>query len=147
MTDIGFFYLANESYKHLDYNFAGACEIGWFNIFASECGQIVEKIMKAVLKITCVTDTIPPDAFYTYDLQRLSRILNRFYPDLINTEKAAWLTDFCFEPKCPEDECFIVTKSEAEKVLKTTKDLAEPLIELYNDLIRNKRTRFTGGNK
>lgn len=139
-----YFELANGYYRHLDHEFESACEIDWFNVFAPECAQVVEKFMKAVLELRELPENVSLSIFDTHDLMRLGRAVNKLYPNTISEEKAAWLSHFYFDTRYPGDNCFAVSKYDAEQVKKVTETLAEPLISLYKSLVSEETNLFGG---
>ncbi len=141
-----YFDLAYGYYKHLDHEFKSACEIEWFNVFAPECAQVVEKLMKAILELKELPENVSLSIFDTHDLMKLSRVVNRLYPNTVSEEKAAWLSHFYFDSRYPGDNCFAVTEYDARQVKEVTEQLSEPLIMLYNSL-STKKTSLFGGNE
>lgn len=138
-----YFELANEYYKHIDHEFKSACEINWFNVFVPECAQIVEMYMKALLELRELPKDVSLKIFGTHNLMQFGRVINRLYPNTINEEKAAWLSYFYFDAHYPGDNCFIVSEYDAERALKATKALVDPLIVLFKSL-STRDTNFFG---
>lgn len=144
MSSMSYFDIAMRSYSNIDKQFHLAEEMGWYNLFAAECAQIIEKMLKGILSISKLPEDISPHIFDIHSLQVLTRALHSIYPNTINVQNASWLSDYYFDTKYPGDNFVEVSKYDAEQILSITKDLAENLIALYNS-INNTKTNFFGG--
>lgn len=144
MGRMTYYDIAMKSYKSIDLQFDTAVSMDWYNLFAAECAQIVEKLIKGVLEKSDLPDDTQANIFETHSLRLLTRILHRKYPNTINAQNASWIGDFYFDTKYPGDNFVEVSKYDAEQIRDITKSLAEPLIALYNSLPSNK-TNFFGG--
>lgn len=144
MSSMSYFDIAMRSYSNIDKQFHLAEEMDWYNLFAAECAQIIEKMLKGILSISKLPEDISPHIFDIHSLQVLTRTLHSIYPNTINAQNASWLSDYYFDTKYPGDNFVEVSKYDAEQILSITKDLAENLIVLYNS-INNTKTNFFGG--
>lgn len=144
MSSMSYFDIAMRSYSNIDKQFHLAEEMDWYNLFAAECAQIIEKMLKGILSISKLPENTSPHIFDIHSLQVLTRTLHSIYPNTINAQNASWLSDYCFDTKYPGDNFVEVSKYDAEQILSITKDLAENLIALYNS-INNTKTNFFGG--
>ena len=144
MSNMSYFDIAMKSYVNIDKQFQLAKEMNWYNLFAAECTQIVEKMLKGVLSLPSIVENIPPHIFDTHSLPHLTRALHAIYPNTINAQNAAWLSDYYFDTRYPGDNFVEVSLYDAEQLLEITKSLAGSLITLYHSLTDNK-TNFFGG--
>ena len=144
MSSMTYFDIAMRSYSNIDKQFHLAEEMDWYNLFAAECAQIIEKMLKGILSISKLPENTSPHIFDIHSLQVLTRTLHSIYPNTINAQNASWLSDYYFDTKYPGDNFVEVSKYDAEQILSITKDLAENLIALYNS-INNTKTNFFGG--
>ena len=144
MSSMSYFDIAMRSYSNIDKQFHLAEEMDWYNLFAAECAQIIEKMLKGNLSISKLPENTSPHIFDIHSLQVLTRTLHSIYPNTINAQNASWLSDYYFDTKYPGDNFVEVSKYDAEQILSITKDLAENLIALYNS-INNTKTNFFGG--
>ena len=145
MSSMSYFDIAMRSYSNIDKQFHLAEEMDWYNLFAAECAQIIEKMLKGILSISKLPENTSPHIFDIHSLQVLTRTLHSIYPNTINAQNASWLSDYYFDTKYPGDNFVEVSKYDAEQILSITKDLAENLIALYNS-INNTKTNFFGGH-
>lgn len=145
MSSLSYFDIAMKSYSNIDKQFHLAEEMNWYNLFAAECAQIIEKMLKGILSLLELPEDTSPHIFDTHSLQVLTRILHSIYPNTINVQNAAWLSDYYFDTKYPGDTFVEVSKYDAEQILSITRDLADNLITLYNNLTEAKKTNFFGG--
>lgn len=106
---MGNFDLAMKSYKCLDKQLAGACDMDWYNILAAECEQIVEKFMKAVLECFNSED-FNLSLYDSHNISKIGRIINQMHPNTVNPEKVSWLKDFYFDTRYPRDNCYYVSQ-------------------------------------
>lgn len=146
MSSMSYFDIAMRSYSNIDKQFHLAEEMGWYNLFAAECAQIIEKMLKGILSISKLPENTSPHILDIHSLQVLTRTLHSIYPNTINAQNASWLSDYYFDTKYPGDNFVEVSKYDAEQILSITKDLAENLIALYNS-INNTKTNFFGGQQ
>ena len=135
MSSMSYFDIAMRSYSNIDKQFHLAEEMDWYNLFAAECAQIIEKMLKGILSISKLPENTSPHIFDIHSLQVLTRTLHSIYPNTINAQNASWLSDYYFDTKYPGDNFVEVSKYDAEQILSITKDLAENLIALYLSLI------------
>ncbi len=134
MDTLSYYELAMKTYQHLDVFYDTAEKIDWYNSFAVECHQIVEKLLKAIIECSASVSEDTQAAMKSHDLGNLARRVNRKFPNSVSTEKCAWLSDFYFDTRYPGDNFFVVTKIEAADLLKVTTELADNLIVLYKGL-------------
>lgn len=131
---MNYFEIALKSYNILDKQYEFAADTDWYNLFAAECPQIIEKMMKGILELTSPTNGQDVSIFGTHSLTRLARAVNEIYPNTVNIEKASWLGDYYFDSKYPGDDFIIVNKDEALKIKETTQILAESLLDLKGSI-------------
>lgn len=143
MSNMSYFDIAMRSYVNIDKQFHLAEEMNWYNLFAAECAQIIEKMLKGILSISKLPENVSPHIFDTHSLQVLTRTLHAIYPNTINAQNASWLSDYYFDTKYPGDNFVEVSKYDAEQILSITKDLAGNLIALYSG-ISGTKTNFFG---
>ena len=143
MSTMSYFDIAMKSYENIDKQFRLAKEMEWYNIFAAECAQIVEKLMKGVLSVIGVPEGTSPNIFETHSLRQLTRAIHSSYPNTVKAQDASWLSDYYFDTKYPGDNFVVVSKSDAEQILEITKSLADSLISLYRS-IPSSKTNFFG---
>lgn len=144
MERMTYYDIAMKSYRNIDIQFEMAVSMDWYNLFAAECAQIVEKLIKGILEKSVLPDDVQANVFETHSLRLLTRILHRKYPNTINVQNASWIGDFYFDTKYPGDNFVIVSKYDAEQIRDITKSLADPLIALYESFPKDK-TSFFGG--
>lgn len=144
MSSMSYFDIAMKSYTNIDKQFELAEEMNWYNLFAAECAQIIEKMIKGILSVSRLPDDVSVSIFDTHSLHILTRALHTIYPITINAQNASWLSDFYFDTKYPGDNFVEVSKYDAEQILSITKSLAENLIDLYRN-IGCSDTNFFGG--
>lgn len=144
MSSLSYFDIAMKSYSNIDKQFHLAEEMKWYNLFAAECAQIIEKMLKGILSLSKLPEDTSPHIFDVHSLPALTRALHNIYPGTINAQNAAWLSDYYFDTKYPGDTFVEVPRYDAEQILSITKDLADNLIVLYAR-ISGTRTNFFGG--
>ena len=143
MSNMSYFDIAMKSYANIDKQFKLAEEMNWYNLFAAECAQIIEKMIKGILSLSVLPEDTSTHIFDVHSLPTLTRTLHAIYPNTINAQNAAWLSDYYFDTKYPGDNFVEVSKYDAEQILSITKSLANNLIDLYNS-IASSETNFFG---
>lgn len=144
MGSMSYYDIAMMSYRNIDKQFELAEQMEWYNLFAAECAQIVEKLLKGVLSVSQLPEGVPANIFETHSLRLLTRVLHSIYPNTIKAQDATWLSDYYFDTKYPGDNFVVVSKSDAEQIRDITKELSDNLIDLYQSLPAQK-TNFFGG--
>lgn len=144
MPDITYFDIAMKELESLDSLLRSADETDWYNIVAQTCEQVLEKLMKDILQLSSVQNTIPEYLFGSHQLNHLCRAVNSIYPNTVNREKCSWVGSFYFEVRYPGENFILVTRVEAEDLIAVTKDQAESLVALHNKLVAG-NTNFFGG--
>lgn len=144
MSTMSYYDIAMKSYANIDKQFHLAEEMKWYNLFAAECAQIVEKFLKGVLSVINLPEETPANIFATHSLRLLTRTLHAVYPNTIKAQDASWLSDYYFDTKYPGDNFVVVSRSDALQILEITKSLADSLISLYQSLPITE-TKFFGG--
>lgn len=143
MSSMSYFDIAMKSYTNIDKQFKLAEEMNWYNLFTAECAQIIENMIKGILRLSVLPDNASTHIFDVHSLSALTRTLHAIYPNTINAQNAAWLSDYYFDTKYPGDTFVEVSKYDAKQILSITKSLASNLIDLYNSITSSK-TNFFG---
>lgn len=60
MSSMSYFDIAMRSYSNIDKQFHLAEEMDWYNLFAAECAQIIEKMLKGILSISKLPENTSP---------------------------------------------------------------------------------------
>ncbi len=141
MSELSYIDIALKTYSGLDILFDAAEKMEWYNSFAVECHQIVEKLLKGVLLEVLSPDDRRNSLISSHDLALLARALGKEYPNFVKIEDCAWLTDYYFDARYPGDNFFVVTREEAQKVKDVTSHMADALITLHQQL-NNKHTSY-----
>lgn len=146
MSNMSYFEIAMKSYTNIDKQFKLAEEMNWYNLFAAECAQIIEKMLKGILSSLTLPEGTSTHIFDIHSLSVLTRTLHAIYPNTINAQNAAWLSDYYFDTKYPGDNFVEVSRYDAEQILSITKSLADNLIALYRSLESSETSYFRGSN-
>lgn len=125
-----YFEVAEKSYAGLTKFFDYAKETSWYNSFAAECQQVVERMMKALVE-TFSDMSLPDSLFKTHNLRRLTQVINSKYPDLVDEQKVAWIEDFYFDARYPGDDFIVVSEDTALKLLDATKQTVTAIEKIY----------------
>ena len=137
-----YFEIAKKSCDGLTKFFDYAKEISWYNQFAAECQQVVEKMMKALVETFSDMD-LPDSLFKTHNLRRLAQVINSKYPDLVDEQKVAWIEDFYFDARYPGDDFIVVSEDTALKLLDATKQTVTAIEKIYKSRTAQKTDIFS----
>lgn len=74
METMSYYDIAMMSYRNIDKQFELAENMEWYNLFAAECAQIVEKLLKGILNSSQLPEGTPANIFETHSLRLLTRI-------------------------------------------------------------------------
>ena len=138
-----YFEIAKRSYDMLERNLATCEDFEWYNTFAADCQQGIEKFMKAGIE-TFSGEGIDEHIFKSHKLGRMAEIINSHFEDLIDVRTAAWIEDFYFDARYPGDDFVVVSKDTALELFEATKNISEKLIEVYNNQKSSEKTSFFG---
>ena len=127
-----YFELATRAYAGLDKLFKVAEEMEWYNLFAPECEQIIEKLLKALLEVS-VKEPVP-ELMRTHNLLKIGKYLNTIYTDLIDLKTVAWIGSFYFNARYPGDDFIYVTHADATALKTATTVIADKLISTLHSV-------------
>lgn len=141
MTEPTYFNFAMQSFKCLEKQFVLADETDWYNLFAPECEQIVEKFMKSILELMTFV-TVPERLFKSHKLHVIGEFINSYYPGTVDTTILSSIEDFYFDARYPGDDAVIVSRESAIRLKEQTIDICNNLILLHNQLVSTTATNY-----
>lgn len=110
----------------------------FFNTFATDCEQIVENLLKAILE-TLIDDDKDPKLFHNHNLQRLFIPVNTKYPDILDEKTLAWIGGFYFNSRYPGTDFIWVTNETAAELKQCTENVVEILLNLLEQIYNEKQ--------
>lgn len=113
----------------------------WYNLFAPECEQIVEKFMKSILEL--MTFVIVPERFFkSHKLHVIGEFINLHFPGTVDTAILSSIEDFYFDARYPGDDAVIVSRESAIRLKEQTINICNNLISLHNRLESTTETSY-----
>ena len=142
MGSLSYFDIALRTYRGLGTMLEAATEIDWFNPFSVECHQVVEKMLKELIKLIASPTENIQSLLMTHDLIFLARRLNSKYPNYVKVQDCSWLSDFYFNTMYLGENFFAVSEDEARDLLNATTEIVETLIGLHKDIVKQLTSYF-----
>lgn len=144
-AELTYYDIAMRTYRSLDAFFDAADKTDWYNPFATECQQIVEKLLKDLLTRILPLSSRLESLLRSHDLGTLARAINSVYPNTLRIQDCTWLTDYYFDTRYPGDNFFVVTRYDALEVRKVTDALVESINSIRGSLSKTTDSFFENG--
>lgn len=146
MSELTYYDFAIKSFNSLDEQFKLAERIDWYNLFAPECEQIIEKLMKSILDL-CSSDIVPDRLYKTHKLHIIGEFINTRWEGTVDVATVSWIETFYFEARCPGEDSIVVVKDTAEKLKDVTVCEGQKLIDLRTRLLSSSTSFFNSENE
>lgn len=146
-VELTYYDIAMRTYHSLDTFFDAADKSDWYNPFATECQQVVEKLLKDLLTQILPLSSKLESLLHSHDLGTLARAVNGMYPNTLRIQDCAWLTDYYFDTRYPGDNFFVVTRYDALEVKKVTDTLVESILSVRSSLPKTAGSFFKDGGR
>lgn len=102
----------------------------FYNQLAVQCQQVAEKYLKGYLE-ACFLDEDVSDLLRKHNMKKIASRMNSWKPELsLDTVGLAYLTDFYYDARHPDDDFYTVTKEDFEKCQSIMYDTISKLNEL-----------------
>lgn len=146
MSDLTYYDFAIRSFNSINEQLELAERIDWYNLFAPECEQIIEKLMKSILDL-CSSDIVPDRLYKTHKLHVIAEFINARWSDTVDIAMVSWIETFYFEARYPGEDSVIVTKDTAMKLKDATLLEGHKLINLHTHLASTQTAFFSSENE
>lgn len=124
--------LAENEYLYMKASIEIAKQLKNYNVLATQCAQICEKYLKAVVSEKLLMTALPKALLQTHNLRSILTVIKESYDIDISSRDIKYVGDFYFDARYPGDNFTTVDEEAIEVCLQITDKVREECLSILN---------------
>lgn len=117
--------LAENEYLYMKASIEIAKKLGNYNVLATQCAQICEKYLKAVIADKLIMSASNKELLQTHNLRSILTKIKESYPMDISLREVKYVGDFYFDARYPGENFTTVDEEAINDCIEITEKLRE----------------------
>lgn len=126
--------LAENEYLYMEASIEVAKRLGNYNILATQCAQICEKYLKAVISDKFIMDASNKALLQTHNLRSILVKIKEVYALSITPREIKYVGDFYFDARYPGENFMNVDEETIMDCIAITKKLREECLKVLDEV-------------
>lgn len=124
--------LAENEYSYMKASIEIARQLKNYNVLATQCAQICEKYLKAVVTDHLIMNSTHKTLLQTHNLRSLLATIKETYNLEITSREIKYVGDFYFDARYPGDNFITVDEESIEECIEITEKVRKECLKILN---------------
>lgn len=125
--------LAENEYLYMQASVEVARKLGNYNILATQCAQICEKYLKAIVSEKMIMNADNKVLLQTHNLRSILVKIKETYPIEVTQKEIKYVGDFYFDARYPGENFTMVDEETIEDCIEITEKLREECLKILDE--------------
>ena len=122
--------LAENEYLYMKASIEIARQLKNYNVLATQCAQICEKYLKAIVSEKLIMDATNKELLQTHNLRSILSKIKEYYDLQISSREIKYVGDFYFDARYPGDNFTTVDEEAIEDCIEITQKVREECLKI-----------------